>query len=108
MAGKILSIEIGNSITRICEMDYRVKEPKVYRYFCIPTPAGAVEDGFVTEKPDLALAIKKVIAENKIKTKLVVFTVTSSKIVTREVTMPALKMNQVGSFIKANANDYAV
>ncbi len=106
MAGKILSIEIGNSITRICEMDYRVKEPKVYRYFCIPTPAGAVEDGFVTEKPDLALAIKKVIAENKIKTKQVVFTVTSSKIVTREVTMPALKMNQVGSFIKANANDY--
>jgi len=106
MAGKILSIEIGNSTTRICEMDYRVKEPKVHKYFCIPTPAGSIEDGFVTEKQDLALAIKKVIAENKIKTKQVVFTVTSGKIVTREITMPVLKPNQIGNFVKANASDY--
>jgi len=106
MAGRVLSIEIGNTITRICEIDFRVKEPKVYKYFSIPTPMGVVEDGFVQVKPEFAAAIKKALNEHKVKSKQVVFTVTSSKIVTREISLPAIKMNQVGNYIKANANDY--
>ncbi|MBO4981674.1 MAG: pilus assembly protein PilM [Lachnospiraceae bacterium] len=103
---RILSVEIGNSITRISELDFRVKNPKVYKYFCIPTPQGVLEDGFVRENVDFAPTLKRTLSENKIKTKQVVFTVTSSKIVTREVSIPAIKMNQVGSYIRANANDY--
>ncbi len=103
---RILSVEIGNSITRISEMDFRVKNPKLYKYFCIPTPKGVLEDGFVRENPDFVAAIKRALSENKIKTKQVVFTVTSSKIITREVNMPAVKTNQVGAYVKANANDY--
>ena len=103
---KILSVEIGNTITRICEMDFKVKNPKVYKYFCIPTPGGVVEDGFVRENAEFSLAIKRALGENKIKTKQVVFTVTSSKIVTREVMLPPIKTNQIGSYIRANANDY--
>lgn len=103
---KILSVEIGNSITRICEMDFRVKNPKVYKYFCIPTPQGVLEDGFVKENAEFSLAMRRALSENKIKTKQVVFSVTSSKIVTREVLIPSVKINQVGAFVKANANDY--
>lgn len=103
---RILSVEIGNSITRISEMDFRVKNPKLYKYFCIPTPKGVLEDGFIRENPDFVAAIKRALSENKIKTKQVVFTVTSSKIITREVNMPAIKTNQVGAYVKANANDY--
>ena len=44
---KILSMEVGYSTTRICEMDYRVKTPKVYKYVSIPTPVGVMDDGFV-------------------------------------------------------------
>lgn len=106
MATKILSIEVGNSVTRICEMDYKAKDPKVHKYFCIPTPVGVVEDGFVNDRPDFALSLKKALNENRVKTKQVVFVVTSSKLVTREVSVPAIKANQVGSYIKANANDY--
>lgn len=106
MASKILSVEIGNSITRICEMDFRVKNPKVYKYFCIPTPQGAIEDGFVRENAEFVAAIRRALSSNKVSTKQVVFTVTSSKIVTREVVLPPLKINQVGTYVKANANDY--
>ncbi len=106
MASKILSIEIGNSITRVCEMDFRVKNPKIYKNFCIPTPQGAIEDGFVRDSAEFVAAMRRALTVNKISTKQAVFSVTSSKIVTREVTLPALKINQVGPYIKANANDY--
>lgn len=106
MAARILSIEIGNSITRVCEMDFRVKNPKVYKYFCVPTPQGVLEDGFIHENAEFTLTLKRALSDNKIKTKSVIFSVTSSKIVTREITIPAIKMNQVGSYVRANANDY--
>lgn len=103
---RILSVEIGNTITRICEMDFRTKNPKVYKYFCIPTPQGVLEDGFVRDSAGLVPVIRRALSENKIKTKQVVFTVTSSKIVTREITVPPMKENQVGGYVKSNANDY--
>ncbi|MCM1185504.1 MAG: pilus assembly protein PilM [Lachnoclostridium sp.] len=103
---KVLGVEIGNTITRICEMDFRTKNPKVYKYFCIPTPKGALEDGFVRDNAAMVPALKRALTENKIKTKQVVFTVTSSKIVTREITVPPMKEAQVGGYVKSNANDY--
>ncbi|MBQ4537931.1 MAG: pilus assembly protein PilM [Lachnospiraceae bacterium] len=106
MAARVLSVEIGSTITRISEMDYRVKNPKLYKYFCIPTPQGVMEDGFLHENAEFTGAFKRALSENKIKTKQVVFSITSSKIVTREVQVPPIKTNQIGGYIKANANDY--
>lgn len=103
---KILSIEIGYSLTRICEMDYRVKNPKVYKYVSIPTPQGVMDDGFLADNAEFISAIKNVLSKNKIRTKQVVFSVTSSKIATREATMPAIKMSQMDALVKANASDY--
>lgn len=103
---KILSMEVGYSTTRICEMDYRVKNPKIYRYLSIPTPAGVLEDGFVTLNEEFTLELKRVLLEKKIKTRQVVFSVASSKIATREVMLPAVKLQQVNTLVKANASDY--
>ncbi|MGN0403250.1 MAG: pilus assembly protein PilM [Acetatifactor sp.] len=103
---KILSIEVGSSVTRICELDYKVKNPKIYKYFSIPTPQGAQEDGFLKDNGELCLAIKQALIDHQIKTKQVIFAVTSSKIVTREISIPAIKDSMIGNFIKANANDY--
>ncbi len=103
---KILGIEVGNSFTRICELDYKTKNPKLYKYITIPTPNGVINDGFLQENVEFSLAIKKALSDNKITTKQVIFTVSSNKIVTREVMIPAVKTNQVGTYIRANATDY--
>lgn len=103
---KILGIEIGSSITRICEMDYKVKNPKLYKYVTIPTPSGMVDDGFLQENIEFSLKLKRILSDNKISTKQAVFTISSSKIVTREVNIPAVKTAQVGTYIRANATDY--
>lgn len=105
---KILSIELGHSVIKLCEMDYKVNNPKIYQCQEAITPPGSVNDGYITEgkMKDLAYAIKETIARNGIKTKKVIFTVASAKIINREVTVPDVKENQIASVIQANLNDY--
>ncbi len=106
MANRIISIEIGYSVTKICEMDFRAKNPKVYKYFSIPTPEGLYDDGFINENPQFATTIRQNLGFNKIKTKQAVCTITSSKIATREVQLPFVKENQIAALVEANAGDY--
>lgn len=105
---KILTIELGHSVIKLCEMDYKVKNPKIYQCQEAITPAGSVNDGYITEgrMKDLAYAIKETIARNGIKTKKVIFTVASAKIINREVTVPGVKESQLASVIQANLNEY--
>ena len=103
---KVLSIEVGAYLTRICEMDYKAKAPKVYKSVTISTPDNALEDGFINESPEFVKAIKETLLGNKIRTKQVIFTVTSTKIATREAVLPALKDNQIDSMIRTNVTDY--
>lgn len=105
---KVLSIELGHSVIKLCEMDYKVKKPKIYQCQEAITPAGAVQDGYIREEKmsDLAYSIRETIARNGIKTKKVIFTVASSKIINREVTVPAVKENQIGDVVQANLTEY--
>ena len=43
---KVLCAEIGHSVIKICEMEYKAKNPKVYRCFEIPIPEGSCVDGY--------------------------------------------------------------
>ena len=67
---KMLSVEIGCSTTRIVEMDYQAKKPKVYRCVELKTPEGAVSDGYLNsaKQENLKEAIKVTLKENKIRT----------------------------------------
>lgn len=106
MAGKAISIEIGYSLTRVCEVDYKAKTHRVYRRFTIPTPAGVINDGLLMTTPEYIEDLKKAIAQNKMKAKQVVFTITSGKIPSREAMIPLVKENRIPDVVKANASDY--
>lgn len=103
---KVVSIEVGYTFIKICEMDYKVKTPRVYRFAMVPTPLNVIEDGYLKESAGLRTAIKEALYRNKIKTKRAVFTVASSKIINREVMLPPVKPNMMESMIKANLKDY--
>lgn len=106
MAGKAISIEIGYSLTRVCEVDYKAKTHRVYRRFTIPTPAGVINDGVLTPTPEYIDSLKQAIAENKMKAKQVVFTITSGRIASREVLIPFVKENRIDDVVTANASEY--
>ena len=107
MAKKVLSIQVGYSLTKVCEMDYQSKKPKMYHCFNVPTPDGVLNDGVITVRDDLIIRIVQGIYENHIKTRDVVFNVSSTKIASREILIPPVsKMALIGDIVKNNAKDY--
>lgn len=106
MAIKVLSVEIGYSSTKVCEMDYKTKNPKVHDSFVLPTPDGIIADGVLTVTEEFVADFKKKLAEKNIKTKKVIFTISSSKIATREVKTPYCKENRIADMVRANLSDY--
>lgn len=106
MAAKVISMEIGYSLTRICEADYKTKSHKIYKSFTIPTQEGIINDGLLTVSSAYVEKLKGALAANHVKSKQVVFTITSSKIASREVMIPYVKENRIADVVNINATDY--
>ena len=106
MATKVLSIEIGQGLTRVVEMDYKAKNPKVYSYFTFETPKDVIEDGVVKRSEAFAGLFKAECERRGIKTNQVVFSVTSSRIARREAKIPFVKEKQIQELLDTSATDY--
>ena len=106
MAAKVISIEIGYSVTRLCEVDYKTKAHKVYRRTTISTPEGVINDGMLSATKEYIDSIKSAITESKMTAKQVMFTITSGRIASREVMIPLVKENRIEDVVAANASDY--
>lgn len=106
MANKVLSIEIGMNTTRICMADFKKKNAKVYSYAKFPTPEGTFADGEIQTTEPLIKALSTVLAEHHMNCKHVVFTISSSKIASREIVIPKVKEKKIPALIQVNAGDY--
>lgn len=106
MAKKVLSVEVGMQQTRICEMDYVKNNPKVYSCITFDTPEGTVEDGFINDTGKFAQAMRDALDRARITTKDIVFSIASTKIANREVTIPLVKDNKIMQVITASASEY--
>lgn len=106
MAKKVISIETGIQWTKVALVDYRKKNPPVHEAFAFRTPEHAVEDGYIRDKDSLARALKEELMRRQIMEKDVVFTLSSSKVVTREVMIPYVKDNKIKGIIDAQSRDY--
>lgn len=106
MNNRVLSIEISNSFTKICEIDYKVKKPKVYKVLTVETPEGVVVDGMLQPTQEYADHLVNALDTNGIHTKRVIFTISSTRVASREVQIPNVKANKIEALVKTNANDY--
>lgn len=106
MAKKVLSIEIGQQVTKAVVVDYLRKNPHVYNAFSFDTPPDAMEDGYIKNKDAIAQLLKAQIHENGVKEKDVVFSIASSKIASREIVVPYVPENKIADLINATAQDY--
>ena len=48
---KAVAIEIGYSLTKICEVDYKTKAHKIYKSFTVPNGAEVINDGALMVSP---------------------------------------------------------
>lgn len=103
---KAITIEIGYTLTKVCEVDYKAKTHRIYNSFTVPNGAEVINDGILTPAPEFVANLQRAFNVNRIKTKQVVFTITSSKIASREVLIPFVKENRIADVVNANATDY--
>lgn len=106
MYNKVISIEIGSQRTKICELDYKKKNPHVYHCINFETPMNTFEDGYIRDKEKFVAVVKEKIKENNMKSNKVVFTIGSTKIANREITIPLIKESRIQDVIDTNASDY--
>lgn len=107
MANKVLSIEVGSEITKVAEVDFKGKQPKVYSMFHFATPQDVIaEDGKVLASEIFASILNGKLREQGISSKKVVFVVDSARIANRTILIPFMKENRINDFLNTNASDY--
>ena len=103
---RVISIEIGQALTKICVMNYKGKAPHVQKSITIETPQGVISDGTLTARESFVQLLRDTFDRNRINEKRLVFTIASNKIASREVTIPAVKENRIAEVLQANAEEY--
>lgn len=104
---KVLTIDITNESVTIIEVSASSKkETVVHNAVIFETPEGSYEDGFIKDKETLAMAIKDQLSRNGIANKNVIFVLTSTKVVNREVMIPQVKPKNLKELIDQKAKDY--
>lgn len=105
---KILSIEIGSSLVKICHMYDCSKLPRIEQAFCVAIEPDWIVDGCIIEDTidKLAETIKKALVARKIRTRKAVFSLYSSNIISREITLPATNRKTMKKMIEINIQEF--
>lgn len=104
---KVLTIDITNeNITIIEATASQKKQTYIHNAMIFETPEGAYEDGYIKDKDLVGSAIRGQLNSNGITNKNAIFVLSSTKIVSREVMIPAVADNKIPGIINANASEY--
>lgn len=105
MSKKIMVVRIGEKETQIVHMEYKSTNPMVYGCVRFQTPENAVKDGMILNMAELAVGIHKACAEKGIRTKDVIFTISSGKVASREVSIPVVAKAKIQPLVMAKVPD---
>lgn len=104
---KVLTIDITNENITIVEVTAaQKKQTYIHDVVIFDTPEGSYEDGFIRDKDKIGTAIREQLNAKGITNKNVIFVLSSSKIVNREVMIPSVPDKKVAGIINANASEY--
>ena len=106
MSKKVISIETGIWWTKVAVVDVNRKSQQVYDAFSFKTPENAIEDGYIRDKEGFANCLKEELAKRQIIEKNVIFSINSSKVITREVCIPSVKDKLIGEIVETHAKEY--
>lgn len=113
---KLLSIEIGTQNIKIVEGVKKGKNIEIHKASSVKTPENSFNDGMITNMIAMKAEINKAISDENMKCKSVVFTVKSTAVITRIITIPYAKpsemqlivKNQMQQYLPINFDDYIV
>jgi len=97
MGSKNIHILVGSSYKNSIQVD---------KALVIPTPSKALADGRIEDAAALQSAILQGLSASKIRAKKVIVTVNSSSIITREITLPVVKEEDLSSMVEYEIAQY--
>ncbi len=104
---KVLSVDITNESITIIELTAAPKkQTNIHNVIIFETPEDSYEDGIIKEPEKIANAIREQLVSRGISNKNVIFVLSSTKIVNREVMVPFVKENKIRGIINANSSEY--
>ena len=106
MANRVLSIETGVWWTKVAVIETHKNTSRVAMVFSFRTPEHAIEDGFIRDKENFDKALKKELRKHSVGERDVVFTISSSRVVTRDVSIPLVKDKQIEGIVASQAREY--
>lgn len=104
--GKLVSITVNNEFVKICEITKTGKSITVHKTVTIPTPEGCYSDGVLVNVEVLAKAMKLAMDENRFQSNNVCFSISTTRLATKEVLIPNVKANKIAQIVEANATEY--
>lgn len=104
---KVLSIDITNESITIVEITaQQKKQTYIHKVLIFETPEDSFEDGQIRDIQRIAGEIRSQLASAGISNKNAIFVMNSTKIVNREVVIPAVAEKKVPALIQSNAMEY--
>ncbi len=107
MAKKMLNIEIGDQVVKVCVTAKRSRGIHATNSFCFDTPQMSVMDGEIIQPDLIAQELEKEMkAHGVLDVKNVIFSLSTSKVVSREVVFPLVKKGKIKTMVLSNASEY--
>lgn len=104
---RVLTIDITNENITIVEATPSLKKQTlIHNVLIFDTPEEGYEDGYIKNKEVVGTAIREQLNASGITNKNVIFVLSSSKIVSREVMIPVVPDKKIAGIISANASEY--
>lgn len=106
MAKTVISIEIGAAAVRMAELVMGKTHQVVRKADIFETPDLVIDDGFIRDSASIAELLKMHIQNTGMTAKEIVFSISSTKVVSREVTVSAAKEKLLKNIVESEAVDY--
>ena len=103
---KVLSIIINNNKIRIAQVKKTRRGITVGQVIERELPLTVVDDSTIINPTELAKFLRSLLKVSNIKTRNVIFTLPSDKVMTRETIFPAMKDEDIRLAIRTNASEY--
>jgi len=103
---RVICIEPGPISTRISDMSYGKPDGKIRKSIEFATPEGAIEDGYVRDRDSFLHVLKREMKEQKFRNGYLVFTLNSTRVLSREVTLPLVSARMLPGLIESGKEEY--
>ncbi len=103
---KLIAIDIGNKTTKIVYGNTNKKNIVVNEYEIISTPGDCINDGLIINAEAIAKALSEAFKKNKMKNAEVVFNVSGTGVITRDIQLPLSTEQELAQILEFEAQQY--